>query len=248
MKRDISSARAAAERIRTVMFPSARAFLLAGSVVRGEATPASDIDLVVVRGRVEHAKRQSFTFAEWPVEAFIHDPQTLEYFFREVDRPTGVPSLATMVREGIEIPRRSACGTMIKELANRVLDEGPVPWGQSERDDSRYAISDIVADIREPRSPDELRPAVSILYFAIANHFCRSRNQWSAKGKHVPGRLMALDPEFGNRFTDAFEAAFTRNDTAKVIELAEAVLEPDGGFLFDGYGRDAPRSWRVSDP
>lgn len=248
MSRDIASARTAAERIRTDMFPSARAFLLAGSVVRGEATPASDIDLVVVLERVERAKRQSFTFAERPVEAFIHDPQTLEYFFREVDRPTGVPSLATMVREGIEIPRQSACGAMIKELANRVLDAGPIPWGKSERDDSRYAISDIVEDVRTPRCPDELRPVVSNLYLAIANHFCRSRNQWSAKGKQIPGRLSALDPEFGNRFADAFEAAFTRNDTATVIELAEAVLAPDGGFLFDGYRRDAPRSWRVSDP
>ena len=230
------------------MFSSARAFLLAGSVVRGEATRYSDIDLVVVFERVEHAKRQSFTFADCPVEAFIHDPKTLEYFFKEVDRPTGVPSLATMVRESIEVPRPSECGTMVKTLANRVLGAGPIPWGKSERDNSRYAISDLVGDIRAPRSPDELRPVVSKLYFAIANHFCRSRNQWSAKGKRIPGRLTTLDPEFGNRFTDAFEAAFARSDVAAVIELAEAVLEPDGGFLFDGYDRDAPRSWRISDP
>lgn len=248
MNRDILNARATAERIRTDMFPSARALLLAGSVVREEATPSSDLDLVVVLERVEHAKRRSFTFAEWPVEAFIHDPRTLEYFFKEVDRPTGVPSLATMVREGIEVPRPSDCGAMIKDLANRVLDEGPIPWGKCERDDSRYAITDIANDVRTPRSPEELRPAVSKLYFAVANHFCRSRNQWSAKGKWVPGRLMALDPEFCTGFTVAFEAAFARSDTAAVIELAEAVLEPDGGFLFDGYGRDAPCRWRMSDP
>ncbi len=230
------------------MFPSARVFLLAGSVVRGETTRYSDIDLVVVFECFEHAKRQSFTFADWPVEAFIHDPKTLEHLFKEADRRMGVPSLATMVREGIEVPRPSECGNMIRTLANRVLGAGPIPWGQSERDDSRYAISDIVGDIRAPRSPDELRPVASKLHFAVANHFCRSRDQWSAKGKRIPGRLMALDPEFGNRFTDAFEAAFARSDVAAVIELAEVVLEPDGGFLFDGYDRDAPCSWRMSDP
>jgi hypothetical protein len=28
----------------------------------------------------------------YPIEAFIHDPATLEYFFLEVDRPSGVPA------------------------------------------------------------------------------------------------------------------------------------------------------------
>lgn len=59
------------------------------------------------------AYRESFTFGGYPVEAFVHDPATLEYFFLEVDRPSGVPALAQMVVEGIEIPASSAG---VKEL------------------------------------------------------------------------------------------------------------------------------------
>ncbi|QBY01597.1 nucleotidyltransferase domain-containing protein [Rhodophyticola sp. CCM32] len=247
MSQKLSAALSAAEKIRDQFFPEASTCMLAGSVVRGDATAYSDLDLVVVFERVENAQRQSFTFGGWPVEAFIHDPQTLEYFFREVDRPSGVPSLPNMVSEGIEIPRETKCGSLMKDLASRILEEGPVQWGQQERENSRYTISDMVEDIREPRNIAELRIVVSNLYSAIADHFLRSQNQWSAKGKSIPRRLMSVDPEFHKRFAEAFEAAFTSDDTTAVIRLCEHVLEPDGGFLFQGYTRHAPKEWRMPD-
>ena len=85
-------------------FPQAQVVFLAGSVVRGEGTPSSDLDLVVVYEKLVSAYRESFKFMNRPVEAFVHDPETLRYFFYEVDRPSGVPSLPTMVKEGMEIP------------------------------------------------------------------------------------------------------------------------------------------------
>lgn len=247
MSQQLSAALSAAEKIRAQFFLDASTFMLAGSMVRGDATAYSDLDLIVVFERVDRAKRQSFVFEGWPVEAFIHDPQTLEYFFREVDRPSGVPSLPNMVSEGIELPRITKFGSRMKDLASRVLAEGPIIWGQQERENSRYAISDMVEDIREPRNRAELRIVVSNLYSAIADHFLRSQNQWSAKGKSIPRRLMSVDPEFHNRFADAFETAFTSNDVTAVFRLCEDVLEPDGGFLFDGYIRDAPKEWRIPD-
>lgn len=42
-----------------------------------------------------------------PLEAFVHDPETRNYFFFEVDRPSGIPALPQMVLEGIEIPHSS---------------------------------------------------------------------------------------------------------------------------------------------
>lgn len=245
MPRNISAALSVAREIRDQIFPSAGALLLSGSIVREEATASSDLDLVVIFERVENAKRQSFTFANWPVEVFIHDAQTLEYFFQEVDRPSGVPSLPNMVHDGIEIPEETEFGLLAKGLASRVLEAGPPPWGPQERDNSRYTISDLIEDIRTPRNSFEIRPIVCDLYTAIANHYCRSRNQWSAKGKSIPRRLMELDPNFHRRFTEAFEVAFAENDPNAVIRLTEFVLEPDGGFLFDGYSRDAPKDWRM---
>lgn len=245
MNQNLSAALTASKKIRDQFFPAASAFLLAGSVVRDEATAFSDLDLVVVFDSVENARRQSFVFDGWPVEAFVHDAQTLEYFFREVDRPSGVPSLPNMVNEGIELPDETEVGSLIKSLANRVLEEGPIPWNRRDRENSRYAISDMIEDLREPRNSSEFRIVASSLYVAIADHFLRSQNQWSAKGKSIPRRLMSVDAEFYQSFADAFQTAFVNELANPIIQLCERVLEPDGGFLFEGYIREAPSDWRM---
>jgi hypothetical protein len=48
------------------------------------------------------------------VEAFVHDPATLKYFFFEVDRASGVPSLPQMVVEGVEIPAPTEMSRALK--------------------------------------------------------------------------------------------------------------------------------------
>ena len=77
-----------ANEIRSNRYKEAEAVFAAGSIVRGEGTPFSDLDLVVVYAELRCAFRESFRFGGYPVEAFVHDPATLEYFFaaRSVDR------------------------------------------------------------------------------------------------------------------------------------------------------------------
>ncbi|MEM8613181.1 MAG: nucleotidyltransferase domain-containing protein, partial [Cyanobacteria bacterium P01_H01_bin.105] len=98
---------AIATKIQQDRYPNADVIFLAGSVIRGEGTATSDLDLVVIFQQIPAACRESFQFEGWPIEAFIHDPETLRCFFLEADRPTGVPSLPAMVSEGIEIPQPS---------------------------------------------------------------------------------------------------------------------------------------------
>ena len=65
--------------------------------MRGEHTNTSDLDLVVLYTSIPNAFRDSYVFEGWPIEAFVHDYQTLHYFFKHVDKPTGEPSLMQMV-------------------------------------------------------------------------------------------------------------------------------------------------------
>ena len=68
-----------ANAIRAARYPDAAVVFAAGSIVRGEATPYSDLDLVVVYPRLACAARESFRHDGYPVEAFLHDPETLEW-------------------------------------------------------------------------------------------------------------------------------------------------------------------------
>ncbi|MEM9482808.1 MAG: nucleotidyltransferase domain-containing protein [Cyanobacteria bacterium P01_F01_bin.116] len=225
-------------------YPNADVIFLAGSVIRGEETATSDLDIVVIFKQLPAAYRESFRFESWPIETFVHDPATLRYFFVEADRPTGVPSLAAMVSEGIEIPQPSELSRELKQLANDVLAAGPPVWDKDAIDRSRYAITELIDDIRSPRSRAELLASGTQLYDAVVEHYLRSRNLWSAKGKSIPRRLRKVAPQFAAQFEESFAALFIDGKTEKLIELVENMLKPDGGWLFEGYKLIAPVDWR----
>src|SRR5215204_7040078 len=104
-------------------YSGARVLFLGGSVIRGEATPASDLDVVVVYERLPNAYREAFVHEEWPVEAFVHDEETLERFF-EADRLRGLPALMSMVGEGVEVPEASEFSARWKRRAVELLEAG----------------------------------------------------------------------------------------------------------------------------
>jgi hypothetical protein len=241
----LDKVRKIAEEIHQDRYPQARVVFLAGSLVRGEGTSTSDLDLVVLFDRLPFAFRESFICGGWPVETFVHDPQTMEYFFREVDRPSGFPILPTMVKEGMEVPKASEFSNSMKHLASVILDEGPPKWNEQDLRNSRYAITDLVDDLREPRSTQEMHATATLLYPTLANHYFRSNGLWSAKGKGVPRRLNELDNGLAERFFNSFERLFTGNCVTAVIALSEDILDPNGGFLFDGYKSKAPKTWRI---
>lgn len=237
----------AAREIFAERYDGARVLFLAGSVVRGDATPASDLDLVVVYERLPHAYREAFFHAGWPVETFVHDPETLRHYF-EIERRRGIPSLARMLTEGIEVPGASQFSADVKRSAAKLLEAGPTRWDAAELMLRRYRLSDWVDDIRCPRSPEELVASGTFLYADLADFFLLSKGLWTAHSKTIPRRLREVDARFAERFRDAFEALFVEKRQGPVIALVEEVLEPFGGILFEGFRRDsAPEERAPSD-
>jgi hypothetical protein len=225
-------------------YEDAVAIFAAGSIVRGEGTPFSDLDLVVVYTQLPCAYRESFRFGGYPVEAFVHDPATLEYFFLEVDRPSGVPTLPQMVAEGIEIPGPGEVSRELKRRAAAVLHAGPPALDSASERRMRYFVSDLLDDLRAPRSHAELIAAGARLYEHLADYHLRRRGLWSAKGKAVPRVLRQADAALCAAYCDAFADLFARSDAQAVIRLTEDLLKESGGPLFDGFRADAPPAWR----
>lgn len=234
----------ATEAIRQQMFPDAGALFLAGSIIRGDGNEHSDLDIVVVYEHLSAAYRSSFRFARWPVEVFVHDPSTLAYFLVENDRKRGVPSLATMISEGLELPVPTKLSTSCKKMANTVLAQGPEPWDQTDTDASRYAITNLVDDIRQPRSYTELIAIGAELHHTLATHVFRTRGMWSASGKMIPRQLERVVPEIAIIWEDCFTTLYKAGVSDNLILMVEELLEPYGGFLFEGYTQYALASWR----
>ncbi len=225
-------------------FPGADCVLLAGSLVRGQATATSDLDLVVLHARVDHAHRESLHCDGWPVEAFVHDLETLHHFFVEVDRPTGVAPLASMVVEGLEVPGPTPLAAAAKALARRVLAGGPPVLDDAALRQRRYFVSDVADDLRAPRPHAEVLGAATSLYQQLADLYLRSRGRWSARAKTIPRALTAVDAAFAARFVAGFDALVVRAELGPVQDLVDEVLAPLGGRLFQGFRMDAPPAWR----
>jgi hypothetical protein len=234
-----------ADAIRADRYADSAAFFVAGSLVRGEGTAYSDLDLVVVYPTLTCAYRESFRVGGYPVEAFVHDPETLEYFFLEADGPSGIPALAQMIVEGIEIPEPSALSQSLKHRAASILASGPPSLDTEGERRLRYAITDALDDLRGAASYESMLGVGSELFQMLANYYFRSQGLWSARGKRIPRALTRTDPALGARYCQAFEALFKTGDSGPVIHLVEDLLAARGGPLFEGYRSDAPEAWRV---
>ena len=224
----------AAHGIFRVRYEGARVIFLGGSVMRGEATPASDLDIVVVYERLPGAYREAFVHGGWPVEAFVHDVGTLEEFF-ESDRRRGVPALMSMVWEGVEVPEASEFSKGLKHRARELFEAGPPPWNEEELTLRRYRLTDWVDDMRFPRSGEELVATGAWLYQDAAEFYFRTRGQWSAHSKTIPRRLREADADFAERFLRAFDTLFVEKRPDPAIALVKELLEPFGGLLFEGF-------------
>lgn len=234
-----------AEEIWHQKYCTSKALFLCGSVLRGEATRFSDLDIVVVFEKVDYAWRESFCYQDWPVEAFVHDLGTLKYFFYEMDVKSGCPSLPQMVAEGITIPQETEFSESLRDLARKIIDGGPPMLSIDEINRKRYGITDLVDDIREPRSTAELMATGTKLFEELADFYFRVQGLWSATGKTVIRRFNASDPALGKRYEEAFRQLFCQSDPSLCIAIAEEILAASGGLLFDGYRLNAPASWRL---
>jgi hypothetical protein len=233
-----------AKAIRNERYSDALVVFVAGSLVRGDGTAFSDLDLVVVYDSLPNAYRESFRFEGCPVEAFVHDAETLNYFFIEVDMQSGVPSLPQMVKEGIEIPEANVLSRSLKALANSVIEMGPPALTPEDDRKLRYSITNLLDDIRDPRSYAELIATGGQLYEALADYYLRANGRWSARGKSIPRVLERLDPRVSGKYCERFEALFRHGDPSGVIALSEELLQARGGLLFEGHRADAPSQWR----
>jgi hypothetical protein len=103
-------------------YANAKAIFWAGSVSEGQGTSASDLDLVIVFDAIPNAFREAFVYDGWPIDAFIHDMDTLRYFFEESRAGNGISGLIHMILNGREVTDSSTFSENIKTLVHIYFD------------------------------------------------------------------------------------------------------------------------------
>jgi len=233
-----------AARVLEVRYPQAAAGFAAGSFVRGGATAASDLDLVVLFAELPNAWRESFVFEGVPVDGFVHDPETLRAFM-QLDVDAGKPAMLTMLTEARLVGPDTSAAKALQAEAAAIYAKGPPHFDEQEMGRWRYLISSRVEDLEDPRPWPEVVATGAWLHAVLADFILRANGRWAGTGKWVPRALAAFDPAVEAALGDAFEAFFVKRDVAPVIAFAEETLAPFGGRLFDGFALKAKPEERV---
>ncbi|WP_274307261.1 nucleotidyltransferase domain-containing protein [Solibacillus daqui] len=214
-------------------FPNCQAALLAGSVVRGEATTTSDLDIVIFDKEVKNPYRESFIEFEWPIEVFVHNLTSYKHYFA-MDYERARSSLQKMLVEGFVV-KDDGIVEQIKKEAQQILENGPQHWSLQTIDAKRYFITDVLDDFIGCTTIHEELFIVNMLAELISEFILRTNDKWVGTSKWVFRLLKAHDEQIALQFFEAFNFYYETKDKTQIITFVDHVLEPFGGRLFEGF-------------
>jgi predicted nucleotidyltransferase len=167
--------------------------VVAGSIVRGEAGPSSDLDVFVVHDKSWRLREQR-RFAGVPAELFVNPPaQVRRYFERE--HADGRPCTAHMFATGEVIePAHPVIAELVRE-AREWLSQRVEP-SEAALTQRRYGAVDLVDDARDIIDRD---PAAAALLLAeavrdIVAYVFWQRRMFQPRRKHMLTALAEVDP------------------------------------------------------
>jgi hypothetical protein len=214
-------------------FPNCQGAILAGSVVRGQATKTSDLDIVVFDESLSSSYRESLIEFDWNIELFAHNLVSYRFFF-ESDCKEARPSMPRMVSEG-KILKDAGVLSEIREEAKALLEQGPKEWSKETIDMKRYFITDVLDDLIGCQHRGEGIFIASKLGELVSEFILRSNRKWIGSSKWVVRSLVHHDKELANEFVEAFDTFYKTNNIDKIVSLIDKVLKPFGGKLFEGF-------------
>lgn len=106
-------------------YPGYKCAFVAGSMLRGQETATSDIDIVVIyEDEFQDVHRQSVVEDGWPIEFFVNNPKSNDYFMEE-DRKRGMYIMMDMVANGLPLPEVNERVKERQARARDMIDSGP---------------------------------------------------------------------------------------------------------------------------
>lgn len=220
-------------------FPTALCAFMTSSVLRGEGTATSDLDLVIVADEPDLPYRESFHELGWPIETFVHSRQSLlAYFISDARRRR--PSLPAMCAEGVVLADSAGIAAELQRHARDLLERGPEPLTPAEIASARYGVTDLLDDFVGCTSREEGVFIAHDLGAASADLILSLNRCWLGTGKWLHRALRRHDPTLAQELAGALLVYARSGDKNPLIAFAERALAPAGGRLFESYRAKGP--------
>ena len=233
----LDDAIASARSLVAARFPDARAAWLAGSVVTGTATATSDLDVTVLLDGPPAPYRESLEHDGWPVELFVHSRESIDRWIgKDLDRRR--PTLVRMISTGVVLVDRDGSAAAVAASCADILERGPGPLADADREWRRYALTDLLDDLADAADP-ELRSAVAVATWQhAAELLLAGADRWLGTSKWLVRELRGYDEAQGTAYASRLHEALVaaiEGDVAPLTALADEVLDAHGGRNWAGY-------------
>lgn len=221
-----------ARRLVGEQYPDARAAWLGGSVVRGDASSTSDLDITVLLSGPPAPMRRSLEYGGWPVELFVHTEDSLAHF-RNKDQERRQPSMMRLVGETVVLLDTDGSGARLQQECLDEVAAGPRALTTPELDLLRYGITCLLDDLTDAATNDVRTALASVLWQDAARLLLTGSRLWSGTGKGLLRELKAYDERHGTDHARALLAGV--RDPAALVEEVDGILDQFGGRLFAGF-------------
>ncbi len=218
-------------------FPDALGGLVAGSTARGDDTPSSDLDLIVLLAGRPAPMRRTERVQGRLVEFFVH---TEDSFVAFVDRERLLrrSPLLHMCAQGLVIRDDDGRLARLQDLARDRCSTGPAGLTGDELDDRRYRLTALLDDLADETDPVDRAALAAAVFTDVADLALVSRGHWTGTGRWLTRRLREIDPGLGERLAAGLQAA-VHGDVSALRSCGDAELDRIGGSLDSGYERHA---------
>ncbi|MCK4980535.1 MAG: nucleotidyltransferase domain-containing protein [Candidatus Delongbacteria bacterium] len=219
-------------------FSDCQVALLAGSVVRGEATETSDLDIVIITEDERTPFRQSFFKHDWMIETFVFSMESYKTFFED-DFKKRIPSIIQMCQEGVIIKDTNDLSEIIKKDADEWMNKGVTPYSDKEIEAKRYMLTSIIDDLIGCNDFEQQIFIVNQMIEYTCNIILVTNGHWEAKGKWAQKLMKEFDPQIYKEMITALNTFYKSEAKEPLIQFVEKELDKVGGRLFEGYYREA---------
>lgn len=226
-------------RCRNVLFS-----LLCGSHAKAAGRPNSDVDILVVVGKMPSARRELFYLDGYLFDLNVHDPETLA-FTLSTERRAGPVALLSMVVEGVPIGAYSPMYDDFLAFAEACLAEGPCDpnWIML-----RHQLTEVRSDLCDCVDHEERKLLAMDLYKQMINVYLLSRKIFPCRDRNIVRTLRIYNAGLAGRLSAALASVFSHNDCTELVAIAIEVLDGAGGPLSGGFSFSFPPHFRAPLP
>jgi hypothetical protein len=221
-----------ADRFITDFHPRVDGALLGGSVVAGNDTPTSDLDIVLLFPSGNPNYAETVSYEGRLVEVFAHTPESIASW-NQREAAERRPILASLCAHSLVL-RGSTMATKVQTEARALLAAGSAPLTPAENDALRYALSAELDDLRGASSPAERFAIHAQVFGSAAELLLQLEGVWLGKGKWLVRQLTLSQDPLAARLIRWAASAGTEED---LDAIGTAVLGKAGGRLQEGHIR-----------